>query len=109
MPIDTAKVRLQTQGQVITAPAGLAVAGTPGVGAAPRYRNMFDCVSQIARHEGVGGLFKGLAPALIRQVSYSGLTFVLYEPIRNAICGSDGLHDATYFQRLLSGGTAGAL
>ena len=62
---------------------------------------------QIATTEGPGALWKGLAPALLRQVSYTSLALVLYEPIRNAIKPGQG--EASFGQRLLAGGTAGAL
>jgi len=37
---------------------------------------MLDAFSKIVRQEGVGGLFKGLSPALMRQASYSSIRMV---------------------------------
>lgn len=108
LPIDTTKVRLQVQ--------------KSGAGDKVRYSGMMDCLATTAREEGVGGLFKGLAPALIRQVSYSSLTLILYEPIRDSIAsigrssssagsgGSSGSSAAVpFWQRLLAAGTSGAI
>ena len=48
-----------------------------------QYGSTADCAKQIFQQEGFGGLYKGLQPALIRQVSYSSLAMVLFEPIRD--------------------------
>ncbi|GBG30836.1 Brain mitochondrial carrier protein 1 [Hondaea fermentalgiana] len=101
LPIDAAKVRLQVQHN---AKAG---------GVALRYAGMLDCMVKIQREEGSQALWRGLAPALVRQCLYTSASLVLYEPIRDSIVGvTGGLGDdggATYMQRLLSGGTAGAI
>ena len=60
-----------------------------------------------AKEEGLGALWKGYYPALIRQVCYSSLALVIYEPIRNTFCGD--ANEATFLQRLMAGGTAGAI
>lgn len=52
MPIDVVKVRLQMQG----------ADGTR------QYSGIFDAAVQTARKEGVGALWKGLPPAIVRQV-----------------------------------------
>jgi len=91
-PIDTAKVRLQLQ------------SGATGT---TQYRGMLDCLSTVTRQEGLGGLFNGINPALVRQVCYSSLTLVLYEPIRDAI--SDPTEDIPFYKRLLAAGTSGAI
>jgi hypothetical protein len=59
----------------------------------------------------VRALYKGLAPALLRQVSYSSLSMVLYEPVRNAITtGGERAADAVpFYKRLLAGGVAGGV
>ena len=67
------------------------------------------CILLLLRPRGVFllRLFKGLGPALARQTGYTGLSFLLYEPIRNSISPSG--RDATFSNRLLAGGTAGGL
>lgn len=101
LPTDVVKVRLQVQ----------QTAG--GAGGAPRYSGFVDCLRQTARSEGPLALWKGLTPALVRQVSYTSLSLVIYEPIRDFYqrqlggSGSDG--KPTYIQRLAAGGTAGGL
>lgn len=58
LPIDVTKVRLQLQGEL---------------GAARQYRGFFDAIVKIPRTEGIGALWKGMAPALLRQASYGRL------------------------------------
>lgn len=99
LPIDVAKVRLQVQ-------------HVPASGAV-QYGGMVDCMQKVVRQEGVGALWKGLAPALVRQCLYSSMSLVLYEPVRDVVVGATGGLQAdgsvSYSQRLLSGGTAGAI
>mmetsp|Transcript_43453 Transcript_43453/g.120773 ORF Transcript_43453/g.120773 Transcript_43453/m.120773 type:complete len:289 (-) Transcript_43453:181-1047(-) len=98
LPTDVAKVRLQVQ---ISA------------GGAPRYDGFADCLVKTAREEGPLALWKGLAPALVRQVSYTSLSMVIYEPIRDfylrMLAGGTPGSGPTYVQRLAAGGTAGAV
>lgn len=60
LPIDIAKVRLQVQTN-------------------NKYSGMFNCIRTMVKEEGTGSLWKGISPALLRQVSYSALTMILYE------------------------------
>lgn len=77
-----------------------------------QYSGFLDCIQKIVKHESVYGLWKGLTPALIRQVSYSSFSLVLYEPIRNIIAhGShldvDDKKSPTFIERFGAGGVAG--
>ncbi len=98
LPTDVAKVRLQVQ---------------VSAGGAPLYTGLVDCLRKTAAAEGVAACWKGLQPALLRQVFYSSLSLVLYEPVRDAVAAATGGADAgaapTFAQRLLAGGTAGAI
>jgi len=96
LPIDIAKVRLQTQ--------------LPQKDGTMLYRGMIQGMGVIGRTEGPSALYKGLTPALMRQVSYTGLSFVLYTPIRNAIAGEGvAKEDIPFYKRVLSGGLAGGI
>ena len=66
LPTDVAKTRLQVD--------------TTG-----RFNGMADCMRVTASEDGLSALWKGLAPALIRQVCYSSLAMVLFEPLRDMI------------------------
>lgn len=96
LPADVAKTRLQIQ--------------TTSDDEEVRYHGIVDCVMKVGRVEGVRALWKGLVPALIRQVCYHSFTFVLYEPIKSltVLPGQEGL-PPTYLQRLFSGGLAAGI
>lgn len=96
LPTDVAKVRLQLQSSSL---------------GELRYHGMVDCIMKVARVEGLRALWKGIIPALIRQVSYHSFTFVLYEPIRDMVSIVLGMEAArsNYLQRLLAAGTSAAI
>lgn len=67
-------------------------AQTPGGGETPkrRYRNSVDCVRQVLRHEGIGGLYRGLSASYLGTVE-TALHLVLYERLKSIF--SRSLHD----------------
>ena len=96
LPIDIAKVRLQVQ--------------TPLADGSLRYTGFLQTMMTVARREGITALWNGAKPALVRQVSYTGLSFVLYTPIRDAIAGEGvAKEDIPFLKRVLSGGLAGGI
>jgi len=98
LPTDVAKVRLQVQSSA---------------GAGPQYTGFVDCLAKTYKAEGPTALWKGLTPALLRQVNYTGLSMVLYEPVRDfykgLLQGKDSTAAPSYPVRLLAGGSAGAI
>jgi hypothetical protein len=83
LPIDTAKVRLQLlqklRGQ--GAPAG--PAATAGVASASGVRlGMVSVMQLIAREEGAAALYKGIWPAIHRQLVFASLRIGLYKHVR---------------------------
>ena len=96
LPVDVAKVRLQLQGKA-------------EVGARRRYIGLLQTLYRVRSEEGAAALWRGLTPALVRQVSYTSMAFTLYEPVRNAIAGSAPMEQISFWQRVLAGGTAGSI
>eukprot|EP00941_MAST-03F_sp_MAST-3F-sp1_P005499 g5499.t1 len=90
VPVDLAKTRLQVQRKHL---------GTL------QYTGLMNCLYKVKVEEGNAALFKGLKPALLRQVCYSSLAMICYEPIRN-VFERDG--KTNYLKRLAAGGIAGA-
>jgi len=94
LPVDVLKVRLQLSGE-------------GGQGKA--YNGVADAFRTILKQEGVGGLFKGLTPGLMRQAVYQGFKMTVYEPMRNQLAryrgpeASSGLLD-----KIAAGGGGGA-
>lgn len=62
-PFDVIKTRLQTQ-----------ILGSPTY-----YEGVFQAFQHIARHEGLGGLYRGLLPRLVIYISQGALFFASYE------------------------------
>jgi solute carrier family 25 (mitochondrial uncoupling protein), member 8/9 len=79
IPLDTAKVRLQLQKNVVAA-----AASGDAAPALPKYRGLLGTAATIAREEGAAALWKGIVPGLHRQCIYGGLRIGLYEPVRSS-------------------------
>lgn len=98
--IDTAKVRLQIQGQ------------NPGAVKHP-YTGMTNCLQRIVQEEGVLALFKGLTPGISRQLVFASLRLGMYEPIRNmyydVLEGGDDPKKSGLSTKIFAGLTTGAL
>jgi hypothetical protein len=102
LPIDITKVRLQAQR------SGPATGGKPAV----HYNGMLHAAQTMIKHEGPASLWNGATPALLRQVSYTSICMVLYEPLRNffganATQGANG--EVPFINKFLAGGFAGAI
>ena len=69
-PLDVVKRRMQAQTQRRDARYGEARAP---------YTGTLDALRSIAREEGAQGLFKGLAPSLLKAGAAAALTFLVYE------------------------------
>ena len=69
-PLDTAKTILQLQGS----------AGHP-----TQYRGTADCLYTVARQEGVGRLYRGLSPAVVRQAVYGTIKYGLYYSLKDLV------------------------
>jgi hypothetical protein len=69
---------------------------------------MFRVAASMIQNEGPLSLFKGFAPALVRQVVYTSITMVLYQPIRSALNSNDS-SEPGYLVKLAAGGISGGL
>ncbi|ESO11324.1 hypothetical protein HELRODRAFT_186259 [Helobdella robusta] len=74
-PLDLAKKRLQI--------VGFHDYGRVIVGRAVAYSGMVDCIATVARQEGVGALYKGLVPSMMKALLTSALIFASYEKFYN--------------------------
>ncbi|XP_067353445.1 mitochondrial brown fat uncoupling protein 1 [Channa argus] len=93
-PLDTAKVRLQIQGEK------KAVAGI-------RYRGVFGTISTMVRTEGPKSLYNGLVAGLQRQVCFASIRIGLYDNVKNFYTG--GKENPGVLVRILAGCTTGAM
>ncbi|KAJ9124141.1 hypothetical protein QFC22_000937 [Naganishia vaughanmartiniae] len=56
----------------------------------PRYRGLIHGSSQIIRDEGLGGIYRGLLPVMMRQGANSAVRFTTYSAMKQAVQGSAG-------------------
>lgn len=90
IPFDTAKVRLQIQGEQV------------------KYNGMLHCIKTMAAEEGVSSLYKGLSAGLQRQMVFASLRIGLYEPVKQLYVGKDHQGPISIFTRILAALTTGA-
>ncbi|XP_010773706.1 mitochondrial brown fat uncoupling protein 1 [Notothenia coriiceps] len=93
-PLDTAKVRLQIQGEK---------KGVEGI----RYRGVFGTISTMVRTEGPRSLYNGLVAGLQRQTCFASIRIGLYDNVKNFYTG--GTDQASILVRILAGCTTGAM
>jgi len=95
MPVDVVKTRLQMD----------------GTGSARLYTGSIDCALKLTRAEGIGALFKGLPPALVRQSTYGSMRYGFYTPIRDLL-GVDPNKPKTeipLWKKIVAGAGSGAI
>lgn len=99
-PLDTAKVRLQIQGEA----GGV---GNTSSAQAMRYRGVFGTIATMVRTEGPRSLYNGLVAGLQRQMSFASVRIGLYDSVKQFYTkGSDHVGIGS---RLLAGCTTGAM
>lgn len=97
-PMELVKLRLQLQGQGIR-PKHIFFYYDPPL----NYDGPFDCLNQVYKKHGVGGIFRGLPITIVRDIPSYGLYFASYEWfIHKLAC--DGPDSLTVMQRLFAGG-----
>ncbi|XP_068600083.1 dicarboxylate carrier UCP2-like [Brachionichthys hirsutus] len=96
-PLDTAKVRLQIQGEAQKAE------GTN----AKKYRGVFGTISTMVRTEGPRSLYNGLVAGLQRQMSFASIRIGLYDSMKQFY--TRGTESAGIVTRLMAGCTTGAM
>ncbi|XP_052804086.1 electrogenic aspartate/glutamate antiporter SLC25A13, mitochondrial-like [Mya arenaria] len=92
-PIDLVKTRIQNQR------AG-------GMIGELMYKNSFDCFKKVIRHEGLLGLYRGLAPQLVGVAPEKAIKLTMNDLMRDRLCNPDG--SISLWAEMLSGGIAGA-
>lgn len=101
LPTDVVKVRLQIQLDIPQQ--------------TKKYRGFIDCVRRIVIEESIFALWKGFVPALVRQVLYSSMSLVIYEPVIHLLASggkkSDGCvkEESSFYHRFVAGGISGVV
>ncbi|XP_054063532.1 mitochondrial uncoupling protein 3-like isoform X1 [Rissa tridactyla] len=97
-PLDTAKVRLQIQGEV----------RIPRSTSAVEYRGVLGTLSTMVRTEGPRSLYSGLAAGLQRQMSFASIRIGLYDSVKQ-LYTPKGAESTGLAARVLAGCTTGAV
>ncbi|XP_032938332.1 mitochondrial uncoupling protein 3-like isoform X4 [Catharus ustulatus] len=97
-PLDTAKVRLQIQGEV----------RIPRTISSVEYRGVLGTLSTMVRTEGARSLYRGLAAGLQRQMGFSSISIGLYDPVKQ-LYTPKGAENTGVGTRILAGCTTGAV
>uniref|UniRef100_A0A8C4R400 Uncoupling protein 2 n=1 Tax=Eptatretus burgeri TaxID=7764 RepID=A0A8C4R400_EPTBU len=100
-PLDTAKVRLQIQGESLTLSTGsrALVAG--------QYHGVFGTIATMIRTEGPRSLYNGLVAGLQRQMSFASVRIGLYDSVKAFY--TSGAEHVGLGSRILAGCTTGAM
>ncbi|CAM4355216.1 unnamed protein product [Caretta caretta] len=96
-PLDTAKVRLQIQGETKSA------ANTK----AAQYKGVFGTIATMVKTEGPTSLYNGLVAGLQRQMSFASVRIGLYDSVKQFY--TRGSERVSISSRLLAGCTTGAM
>lgn len=110
-PLDTAKVRLQIQGE---SGSEVKKSSTQTTGkelrASFRYRGVFGTIWTIIRQEGPRGLYNGLIPGLQRQMCFASVRIGLYDSVKGFYAGAQKSEygGVNIFTRISAGITTGA-
>uniref|UniRef100_A0A3B4A6Q8 Dicarboxylate carrier UCP2 n=1 Tax=Periophthalmus magnuspinnatus TaxID=409849 RepID=A0A3B4A6Q8_9GOBI len=95
-PLDTAKVRLQVQGENVKIEGANAT----------KYRGVFGTIATMVRTEGPRSLYNGLVAGLQRQMSFASVRIGLYDSMKQFYTRGT---DAGIVTRLMAGCTTGAM
>ncbi|KAM4727013.1 dicarboxylate carrier UCP2-like [Anableps anableps] len=99
-PLDTAKVRLQVQGEV-------SISEGMGKVSAVKYRGVLGTIITMVRTEGPLSLYSGLVAGLQRQMSFASVRIGLYDSVKQFY--TKGSDHASIGSRLLAGCTTGGM
>ncbi|XP_046355558.1 electrogenic aspartate/glutamate antiporter SLC25A13, mitochondrial-like isoform X1 [Haliotis cracherodii] len=91
-PIDLVKTRMQNQR------SGTFVGEL-------MYKNSFDCAKKVIRHEGLLGLYRGLAPQLVGVAPEKAIKLTMNDLMRDKLTKSDG--SIELWAEMVAGGCAG--
>ncbi|XP_058522814.1 mitochondrial brown fat uncoupling protein 1 isoform X2 [Ochotona princeps] len=94
-PLDTAKVRLQIQGECQT---------TSGI----RYKGVLGTITTLAKTEGPLKLYSGLPAGLQRQISFASLRIGLYDTVQE-FWGGEEVDNSSQLSKICAGLTTGGV
>eukprot|EP00752_Nemacystus_decipiens_P014630 g13028.t1 len=99
-PAEVCKIRMQAQFHSLLDPQEMA---------RRKYRNVLQTAVVVAREEGVGALYKGLAPTVLRQGCNQAVNFTCYQMFKTKLSSYLGRDELASWQHMLLGGLSGGI
>jgi solute carrier family 25 (mitochondrial citrate transporter), member 1 len=99
-PSEVCKVRMMGQYHSLMDPTQLA---------RRKYTNVLQTAMVISREEGIGALYKGVVPTMLRQGCNQAVNFTAYNAIKRSVMEYQGSSSLEHWQSLLIGGLSGGM
>jgi hypothetical protein len=99
-PAEVCKIRMQSQYHSMMDPSQMQHR---------KYTNVVQTAITIVREEGIGALYKGIVPTMLRQGCNQAVNFTAYSAIKRAVLDYQGSTELQHWQSLLIGGFSGGM
>lgn len=73
-----------------------------------KYKGLADGLVKIVASEGIGGIYKGLLPTILKQSTNQGIRFLVYNEVKKMLQGGDDKKQVPIYSSMLAGAVAGA-
>lgn len=105
-PIDTVKTRLQIVSKIIVTPAISAPIISDLTNSALKQTSISQTIQSIKLENGLKGFYRGIAPAIMRESTYTSLRIGLYGPIKQLF---NIKSDSNFFFKFMAGSASGLI
>lgn len=99
-PAEVCKIRMQSQYHSLVDPTQMAHR---------KYTNVLQTAFTITREEGLGALYKGVVPTMLRQGCNQAVNFTAYQFFKKKLMERQGSSELQHWQTLLLGGLSGGM
>lgn len=99
-PAEVCKIRMQSQYHSMMDPSQMQHR---------KYTNVFQTAITITREEGLGALYKGVVPTMLRQGCNQAVNFTAYNLIKTKVMEAQGTTELASWQSLMIGGLSGGM
>ena len=99
-PAEVCKIRMQSQYHSMIDPSQMQHR---------KYTNVFQTAVTIVREEGIGALYKGVVPTMLRQGCNQAVNFTAYSAIKQKVMEYQKTDKLEHWQSLLIGGLSGGM
>lgn len=99
-PAEVCKIRMQSQYHSMMDPSQLQKR---------KYTNVIQTAFTLVKEEGVGALYKGVVPTMLRQGCNQAVNFTAYNLIKKEVMTMQGTEKLDHWQSLMIGGLSGGM